>query len=135
MPADMNNHQDTPLSTPFDYAAAVAAADPEVVDIIAAVFLEGFPRDIVILRQALASDDLEALRRTAHSIKGNCALFGAMPMVELARTLEQYDPSRDAGLDVGGMIGALETGFAQLRNALAPGQNETAWGAAISADA
>ena len=106
------------ITSGFDYAGALAGEDREILDIVGEPFLEGFPKDLAALRNALAIGDLAVLRRSAHSIKGNCAIFGATPMVQAARTIEQYDPERDAGLDIDALIVTLEDDFARLASAI-----------------
>ena len=103
-----------PFVRNFDYAQAVAEEDNEIVAIITPTFLATFPLDVVSLRRALATGDLAGLHRTAHSIKGTCALFGATPIMQTARTIEQYDPISDIDLNVDAMITTLETDFEQL---------------------
>jgi HPt (histidine-containing phosphotransfer) domain-containing protein len=71
-----------------------------------------------MLRGALASGDDAVMRRMAHSIKSNCALFGATPMVHNARSIELYEPGRDAGLDIDALITALDEDFERLQAAL-----------------
>jgi hypothetical protein len=102
----------------FDYGRALAAVDAEIVDIVGTVFLEHFPQDIAALRKASADRDFAVLQRTAHSLKSNCAIFGAQPMVDLARTLEHLAP--DAGRDqVDALIDRLEAAFPALATLLA----------------
>ena len=103
-----------PFVRNFDYAQAVAEEDNEIVAIVTPTFLATFPLDVVSLRRALATGDLAGLHRTAHSIKGTCALFGATPIMQTARTIEQYDPIRDIDLNVDAMITTLETDFEKL---------------------
>ncbi|MBK6401794.1 MAG: response regulator [Rhodocyclaceae bacterium] len=79
----------------FDYAHAIANADGEMVDIVAGLFLEQFPKDVATLRQAIANRDHAIVQRVAHGLKGSCGLFGAKPLVALAQTLEQFTPDGD----------------------------------------
>ncbi len=103
-----------PSARRFDFGTAVAGEDQEIIEIIAPTFLKTFLDDVAVLRQALATSDMVAFRRAAHTIKGTCALFGATPMVQGAQTLERYDPARDLHLDVNAVITLLESDFAQL---------------------
>lgn len=48
-------------------------------------------------RQALAEERVADLRRAAHTLKSNCANFGAMAMAQVARDLEYL--ARDGVLD------------------------------------
>jgi HPt (histidine-containing phosphotransfer) domain-containing protein len=40
------------------------------------------------LDRAIAGEDVETLRRTAHTLKSNTATFGALPLSETCRELE-----------------------------------------------
>jgi CheY-like chemotaxis protein/HPt (histidine-containing phosphotransfer) domain-containing protein len=102
----------------FDYAAALAGEDAEILEIVAQPFRENFPKDVAILRGALASGDDEVVRRMAHSIKSNCALFGATPMVRDALSIERHEPGRDAKLDIDALVTNLEEDFKRLDAAL-----------------
>jgi len=53
------------------------------------IFLQDAPKSLTQLRQAMAGDDLDGLCRTAHSLKSNSAMFGAMQLSELCANLEQ----------------------------------------------
>jgi signal transduction histidine kinase/CheY-like chemotaxis protein/HPt (histidine-containing phosphotransfer) domain-containing protein len=72
----------------FDYCAAIAAADQEVVDIVATVFMEQWPLDLACMRKASGTEDVSPLLHVAHSLKGTLGLFGAKPAAQLARQLE-----------------------------------------------
>jgi signal transduction histidine kinase/DNA-binding response OmpR family regulator/HPt (histidine-containing phosphotransfer) domain-containing protein len=98
----------------FDYAAALAGEDREILEIVAEPFIAFFPGEVVTMRTALAAGDQALLRRTAHSLVGNCAIFGATPMVQAARKIEKHDPGRDPELDVGALISVLEEDFKVL---------------------
>ena len=83
----------------FDYDAALAASDQEVVEIIAEVFMAQWPIDMDKLNQALAAGDLQPVMHVAHALKGTLAMFGARPAVAIARRVEtQSEKSRHEGL-------------------------------------
>jgi len=103
------------INAGFDYAAALAGEDREILEVVAQPFIDSFHRDIIALRNAMAGGDRDTLRRTAHSIKGNSAIFGATPMVQAARAIEQFDPDRDTDLDIDALIATLEEEFERLR--------------------
>ena len=103
----------------FDYAAALGAADREVLEIVADPLLDSFPADIAAMRAAIAGGDLATLHRTAHSLKGNSAILGAAPMIEAARRLEHWQPGRPGAGDALEMVEALERDFAGLRPLIA----------------
>jgi CheY-like chemotaxis protein/HPt (histidine-containing phosphotransfer) domain-containing protein len=102
----------------FDYATALAGEDREILEIVAEPFIEGFPKEMATMRNALAAGDLAVLSRCAHSLKGNCGIFGAAPMVKTALIIEKYDPGRDQGLDVNGLIDSLEQEYEILAASL-----------------
>ena len=102
----------------FDFARALEREDREILGIITPTFLSTFPRDISGLRQAMADKDLETFQRIAHSIKGTCAIFGAAPMVEVARALEKVPDLSPAASHIPQAIAQLEQDFARLVQAL-----------------
>ena len=108
-----------PPSDDFDYAAAIAGEDRDILAIIAPPFLDNFPKDVAALREAWSRRDHAQLRRTAHSIKGTSGIFRATPLVEAARRLENYDPAGDGELDGAALIERIAAGFGRLSAALA----------------
>ena len=97
----------------FGYAHAIANADGEMVDIIAGLFLDQFPKDVATLRQAIASRDHATLQRGGHGLKGSCGLFDAKPLVALAQRLEQFPPEGDWG-QADDLVNRLEEEFKLL---------------------
>ncbi|NJD24717.1 MAG: response regulator [Betaproteobacteria bacterium] len=108
-----------PEGSAFDYAAALAAADHEILAIVAAPLLDTFPGDIAMLRAALAGNDAATLHRVAHTLKANFALIGAEPMVEAARCLEQWQPGGTAAGNAEALVGVIESGYAEVSLLLA----------------
>jgi PAS domain S-box-containing protein len=97
-----------PGETPvYDYGEGLAEADREMVEIIAEVFLETWPRDMLRLRQALREGDVPAFERAAHSLKGAMATFVAAPAVRLASELEAA-ASEQALTELAGQVDRLE---------------------------
>ena len=72
----------------FDYAAGVAAMDPEIREIIALPFLSQWPVDQEKMQAALAQGDVNSVMHTAHALKGTLAMFGAEPARDLAAKIE-----------------------------------------------
>jgi HPt (histidine-containing phosphotransfer) domain-containing protein len=62
-------------------------------------FLQEAPAMLDELRRALAAQDADKFRRTAHSLKSNSNTFGALTLGAMARELEQ-----------GGVAKAIESG-------------------------
>ena len=81
----------------FDYGTALQMADREVVEIIAEIFLETWPRDIQRIREALRTGDVPTVERLAHSLKGNLGTFAAEPAVRVADAIETA--ARQGSLD------------------------------------
>jgi len=86
--AKMKVVQDESESPEFDYAAAVRAADQEIVEIITPAFLEYYSAEFVTLKQAIAAGDAAAAARCAHGLKGNLASFGAQRAERYAADIE-----------------------------------------------
>ena len=98
----------TPSQTPldsgaaFDYGTALSKADREIVMIIGQDFLDQAPSYLLEMREALASEDWDRLRRLAHTCKGLAATFGARPVSDAAGQLEksgQPAAARSVALD------------------------------------
>ena len=70
----------------FDALKQTAGADfvRELVD----TFLQEAPSMLDELRRALAAQDADKFRRTAHSLKSNSNTFGALTLGAMARELE-----------------------------------------------
>jgi PAS domain S-box-containing protein len=74
----------------FDYATALKNhADPEIIGIIGADFLEQAPSYLTALDAAIAAADCATVARVAHTLKGLLGNFAAKPAVEVARAIEQ----------------------------------------------
>jgi HPt (histidine-containing phosphotransfer) domain-containing protein len=65
-----------------------AAGTDFVSDLVATFTDEEAPQMLAELRDALAAGSAERFRRAAHSLKSNAMTFGALPLGELARSLE-----------------------------------------------
>ena len=70
------------------FAALQEAAGEEFVAELVRTFLEEAPRMVEQLIAAMADNDAEKFRRTAHSLKSNSLTFGATRLADLARQLE-----------------------------------------------
>jgi histidine phosphotransfer protein HptB len=58
------------------------------------LFVEDMQAHILALQEAIASRNCDALRQSAHHIKGSSANVGAMPLSQLASLLETYGIQR-----------------------------------------
>jgi CheY-like chemotaxis protein len=72
----------------FDFAAALASADPEIVEVIAPLFLEGIDEDLEALKRAVAAGESKLGCRQAHTLRGIVGNFSAEPVVRQARAIE-----------------------------------------------
>ena len=103
----------------FDYAAAVDAADHEMVEIIVHQFLDQYRGDLAKIEAALLADDLKSAGMLAHSLRSTLALFGAEPAVQLAMRIERQVPTGNvAGVDT--VLAHLKDETDRLAAALKP---------------
>jgi two-component system sensor histidine kinase/response regulator len=85
---------------------------PEIVDQLIELFVESTPPLLAELRESATEGDAEAVRRTAHKLKGSCQNIGAGFMAKLAYDLELARGAEPAQLD------ALDRVFEDTRDAL-----------------
>ncbi len=74
-------------------------------------FLEEAPLMLGQLRAALSAGDVDSYRRAAHSLKSNCATFGAMAMAGMARDVELTGYAGDSATDAA-VLDALDAAYA-----------------------
>jgi len=88
---------DAPAVTTFDPEAALATmeGDRELLDEIAAVFLDDYPRQMELLHAALAQGIAPEVQRIAHSLKGSVSGFAAETARQAAYALELIGKSGD----------------------------------------
>ncbi len=91
--------------------------DAAIVAEIVEAFLEDAPQLLADLRQALERGDAPALRRAAHSLKGNGREFGATEFATLCAQLEEHG-KRGALEEVEELLGRTEQEFERVRAAL-----------------
>lgn len=87
-----------------------AGADVELTNRLAATYVQRSQELLLALEAAVAVDDLDAVRTTAHNLRSTSALVGARSVHELAATLEA--PELDAG--------TARRGVERLRQLLPP---------------
>ena len=98
------------------FIALKEATDADFISELIDTFLEDTPKQMAIMKNALAAKDVEAFRRAAHSIKSNAATFGATDLAELARELEML--GRENNLEVGSRLEVLQDAFEQVKDRL-----------------
>jgi HPt (histidine-containing phosphotransfer) domain-containing protein len=79
---------------------------------IVSIYVEDTPKRIAELKAALASKDVPAFTRAAHTIKGSSANVGASSVRALAERLE-FMSKRDGLGSVGPLIANVEAEFAK----------------------
>jgi CheY-like chemotaxis protein len=90
----------------------------EVMTKFIGIFLKDAPKLLGELQQASAENDVDVLRRSAHSLKSNSAMFGAMHLSELCLNLEKQ--AKDGTTD------GAETMVTQIQQAFDLAQMELA---------
>ena len=78
-----------------DVAMARVGGDADLLTEIAGLFLEECPKMLTQLAAAIESGDAATAGRTAHSLKGSVANFGASAVVKAALELEQSGRAGD----------------------------------------
>ncbi len=73
----------------FDYDAAVAATDLDVMESIGQVFLDSGDQTLSEITLAIDSSNDAALLRSAHTLRGLAGYFDAKPVVKLCHQLEE----------------------------------------------
>ncbi|HET7776056.1 MAG TPA: response regulator, partial [Azospira sp.] len=89
-----------PVAQPYDYGAALAMADQDIVQIIGESFLENAPRDLAKLLEACERKDVEVVERVAHSLKGLAATLEAKPIQELFSEIERLAKACSINMDL-----------------------------------
>ena len=80
---------DAPPEGGFDYTRALEQSDPDVLDIIGAMFLAEMPQYLGKIETAMEHGTAEELQRAAHTLKGLLGNFGAKPAADAAARIEK----------------------------------------------
>jgi HPt (histidine-containing phosphotransfer) domain-containing protein len=89
----MSSHNSALLD--MEAALARVGGDTELLGEIAALFIGDYPMQLNTLARAIASQDALVVEKSAHTIKGSVATFGAAPAVEAALGLERAGRAQD----------------------------------------
>ena len=74
-------------------------------------------RLVADLRQSLAQNNAEVFQRSAHTLKSNSAMFGAMKLSAMSKALEEMGKAKNlAGADE--LLAAVETELEKVLEAL-----------------
>lgn len=107
-----------PFALLFDYAQALAQADPWIVGTIAPVFMRDWPQQLAALEAAMHAADAPTAQRIAHTLKGLVANFHADPLIVRLQALETHSaPCASPGYQA--QVAALRTELGLLDVALA----------------
>ena len=79
----------------FDYADAVARADPDVVESIGQIFHDGCDQYLAEIATAIDAADGKTLSNNAHTLRGLAGYFNATRIENLARRLERISEQGD----------------------------------------
>ena len=119
--ADTNGQSDAATEVVLD-ASAIArmrsiAPDDDSFDRLVTSFLDNGASLLAQLAGAAGADDLDVLRRTAHTLKSNATSFGATELAELCAELESQ-ARREAVVDADVQVNAITVAFEGARRAL-----------------
>jgi CheY-like chemotaxis protein len=86
----------------YDRAAALARidGDEKLLDELAGLFLEEYPKQRAIMREAIKNGELETLKRTAHALRGALGNFYAHRAVKAVQAVE--DAAQQGEADAAG---------------------------------
>lgn len=101
----------------LDRVLEALGGDEDLLREMAEVYLEHSPPLLAAIRAAVEADDLAALERTAHALKGSVSNFGRLPSWQAANELELLGKRR-AHEGVRAALAILETTFAQFEGEL-----------------
>jgi len=101
----------------FNLAIKEFEGQNELVFSIAQEFTEEIMNQIEVMKVALAKDDLETIRREAHSIKGGAANIHATPLSRKAKEVEEFAQTGASG-DIPHALIALGEENTRLQNTL-----------------
>jgi len=94
-----------PVISASTFAALREMAGGDLIDDLIDAFLEDAPRMIAAMQAGMEAQDVDAVRRNAHSMKSNADTFGATALSAVAREVEMR--ARAGDLDVGGPLADL----------------------------
>lgn len=83
--------QEEPEAPIFDYSQALAqlSDDKTLFDELVTIFIEELPLLLAALQSALEKRDFNAIRRSAHQLKGECLHFACTPLENRLSQMEQ----------------------------------------------
>ncbi|HLJ16333.1 MAG TPA: ATP-binding protein, partial [Bryobacteraceae bacterium] len=103
-------------NTELDQAVALSrmGGDQQLLREVAKLFLDDYPKLLATIQQAIRRGDARVLERSAHTLKGSVANFGAPECVRSALRLEMIGRGGDLR-ESSAVLGRLESALARLR--------------------
>ena len=100
----------------LDQAVALSrmGGDQQLLREVAKLFLDDYPKLLATIQQAIRRGDARVLERSAHTLKGSVANFGAPECVRSALRLEMIGRGGDLR-ESSAVLGRLESALARLR--------------------
>jgi histidine phosphotransfer protein HptB len=87
----------------LDTLMAMVGDDPSFLAEMIDTFMEEVPGLIADMQTAATSEDVDSLRRAAHTLKSNSLTFGAVRLGDLSREIEERAARSQIG-DIGELI-------------------------------
>ncbi len=107
----MTSRTNSPAGLNKEVALARVGGDLELLQELAQLFLDDYPKVMGELKKAIVSRDPELVERAAHTLKGSVSNFGADHVFDAALRLETLGRNED--------LATVEPAFAQLETTLA----------------
>ena len=96
---------------------AIVDNDPELIKEVTQLFLEQMPGYIETLQKACTAQQAEAIKVTAHTIKGSASYLGAEQLVMIAKQLEAKAQENRLA-DCEELVQALLNNYEEVKQAL-----------------
>jgi HPt (histidine-containing phosphotransfer) domain-containing protein len=93
-------------------------SEPDLIVELIDLYLVDAPRQMTVMRKAMAETDKPSLKRAAHSLKGSSANLGANQMAALCAELEHAEYANSLQ-SVGALVTRLEQEFESVRQTFA----------------
>lgn len=112
-PEQMSNERGHSNEAGHSTMTWVVRPDPDLEDLIPS-FLGNRRNDLVEIREAIARNDFEFIRRTAHTLKGICRPYGFAHLEMLAKELETAGQAEDSAR-ISGIAGEMQSYLDNVR--------------------
>jgi HPt (histidine-containing phosphotransfer) domain-containing protein len=96
----------------------LAAENPTFLPQLVRIFAANAPGRLAAIREAIARRDGAAIEATAHTLRSNCSMLGAMRMAEYCRQFEAL-AARQAFDEAAALVAEADAEFERVRGAVA----------------